>query len=218
MLFDRSKPVYKFVDPAVADIVAAGSLRIGTLRSYGRLESARADPHEASAILNAKVQNSALLTNEQNALLAYHGINISGRNNRWITIEGHKTSIVNLHCLCFSDCPDAGPPEAHAVFEVADVMDLASTLTAMYEATLGPACQVGKIEYASRDGGLDGKAVYADPFVKPPSFSWEKEIRMIWLEPRRDRAALTAYPPGGGIERFDTPSSSRVSGLLRRIR
>lgn len=219
---------YKFVDLAVAEHVAAGKLKIGTLKDYASLESERRDIGEGTT--KQYIENEVFDGSTANP----QGVHVSG--NGTVTMEG-STFVLhhpNVHTFCMSSTIKAMPNTPQAIFLIRQPQRLAMLLSALNR-QLGSYSIAQKVRYASRTRNWKEEAIVSpSPAVKSREFAWESEIRIWWPFPKR---APVVWDPtmeelldfhayhgswkermrGSGIAGFITPASAEIASLLDRI-
>lgn len=203
-------PIYKFVDVAHADAFASGSVKVGTLSGYGRLESDRRDPGENSISRTFSHLDSRdpLQRVFMEAML---GVELNGD----IELVGHPegTTIhifgIDYYCCCFSKSPDAEQfGDKQAVFEISDPH--AWALRLKQQTPLLNRFIVAEVAYGERQSRLEtNPAADTDPFLKPIRFITEREVRVIWV-PVLPSKHLPQIPP--------SPPDQILAALAKRIR
>lgn len=198
--------VYKYVDAEHAHFLEAGNLKIGSLRSYGLLESGRADDEEGTATMHLN-EAAPILPGSDIArrLLASGAIDVRGPIGGAFNVRVIMRC-EDLYCLCFSlssEAPDNGREQA--VFEVTDLRTVIERLSIVHP-QLG-SWFPGNVSYESRHADFRASHVLPpNPFTKSERFAWEREARVIWKPSQSgDLAALAAPDP-------------EIASLLRRIR
>lgn len=205
-IWDRTMPLYKYVDACDAHYLEAGSVKIGNFRGYAKLESSRRDSEEN--IFNYELPNLDIGNADDNVLARSFGYDF---NNCRCGIFSRNISKVigpNHYCICTSYRPDL-PGEIlipQAVFRIHSVdkwMDRIVRLHRHIGTYVG-----GLVEYGSRAGFLKrGQAPTVDPFIKPQQFSHEHEVRFVSSRP----CAEDAKPIYGAAD-------ADLARLMERIR
>ena len=204
-------PVYKYVDLIHAEAVAAGSVKIGTLWGYGSIEGNKRDDSENSLDIN--FSNKDILSSDSThdqiilrsmGLIAPPGITIDMQGAN-IKVRG-----ADFWTCCFSKSDKVSEfyAEAHqAIFRIDDMEQWVNRLCQIIPA-LGPAT-CSEVVYQERTSGkiADGRAI-SSPFVKPPRFSNESEVRVVWDFKSLINAPRPSLQPTG-------PDSTIASLLIR---
>ena len=204
-LWDRTKPLYKYVDACDAHYLEAGSIKIGTFRSYAKLESSRQDTDEN--IFRYDLPTLDMMNPDDNALARSFGFEV---NNCNVEFRGNVSNIVgpNHYCICTSYRDDL-PEEIlvpQAVFRIENVdkwMDRIVSLHRHIGTYVG-----GLVEYGIRGGvPTHGQTPTVDPFIKPERYAHEHEVRFVSSKP----CAEDAQPIYGAAD-------EELAALMERIR
>lgn len=202
---------YKYVDAGDAEYLMRGTLKIGTLRSYGALESDRADPREGRVDMHIRSIGFGKAATHPDAdaiaksMGMYFGPNVDVR----FTNNTHGRRTPNYYCFCMSVVPNnlsLCREKEQAIFEVTGIRSLIAVLADLEPRLSGPA-SFSRVTYKPTSGDvLDMWQQQPSPFVKEPRFESEREIRIIWM-PTDKREPIE----------FVTEPSARVAALLRRV-
>ncbi|KQS04519.1 hypothetical protein ASG11_09880 [Sphingomonas sp. Leaf357] len=201
-------PMYKYVDLSHAHHLERGSIKIGTLRSYGLLESERRDAEEhsifrpGSDLRAGNPKHRAYL--EGSGLFAFSG---EGRQSS-IKNVNIETTGSDLNCVCFSEADDCGKGfgAEQALFRIDDPAALAERLTIV--AGIRSPWHIGRVRYKERVANLNGdEAEQPNPFVKPARFSGEQEVRIIWENPTDSELSIICGS-----------ADAQIAKLMTRIR
>jgi hypothetical protein len=183
---------YKFVTADVADVVAAGSVRLTPAEDLRRTTDkvgARGDQNELKSCAkikggeeNVRSDHPAFGPNQFVAIIGGNRVPFE------MTVVGESTAIIEdalLYCASLEDTSeirrrmreDFG---AGAVFEIADVHEFARILSRHPDLSLRELTK-GKVQYRDltmSDSIADLSPV--DPLLKDSKFSWQREFRLIW--------------------------------------
>lgn len=178
--------VYKYVPIKDLHYLDNGNLQIGSLYGYRRMEGARADPEEAMGMYETVsfTVNNLVKGSVEDRLLqrtgGYFGEGIS------MTFEAcyDDISCCESYCCCFSTEPNIPDPYGvkQAVYRVSNLWRLKSRLEELHPPLQNVVSRPGRVIYKPRGGQdiFDPYAFAPSPFIKPPSFAWEKEVRLLW--------------------------------------
>ena len=190
--FDQSQPLFKYVDPKDAHFLKAGSIKVGTLRGYAALEGPRQDDAENS-IWRAGGNFSAQNPLHRTYLESSGGFAFAGDGLQSI-IRGINIASagVDLNCLCFSrsDAAFGKFESGKALFKIDDSAAFLVRLSEI--CNLRSAHHVGHVIYKERRADIRvNPTEQPDPFVKPPWFIGEREVRVLWAAvPGREPATI----------------------------
>lgn len=205
-------PIYKYVDEDHAQYLEKGSIKLGTLWSFGDLEDQRSDSSEntSSGLFEALSGDNP----RDRAFLKALGFDVPPGVNFRSTCGGTTFHVRSddLYACCFSADPDrskliAAKPQA--IFKVDDIYSFVNRVCQLVP-QLGPAT-CGKVRYGDRSISLD-RPPFArpSPFVKPVAFERENEVRIVW-------AVSQEYPVGPLPLIAPLPPDTVVASLLQRV-
>ena len=182
---------YKYVDPAFANNVAKGALKIGTADHYAKMESPLADALDS----RVRRQQTGMVTKAtydpndlaQKRALARVGIvlgTMSNIANFEIGYNSFDYAAPARYVLCLSRIANNDHLVASgssAVFAIEDVGEFARVLQEANPGKLGPPAWE-RVQYHERviPAEIDTE-VPPDPFIKRPSFFPEMELRITWV-------------------------------------
>jgi hypothetical protein len=202
--------VYKYVDAKDAHFLEEGSVKIGSLRGYAALEGARSDSGEGTASHRLERKFDLLNPGEPDAdIMSQLGIEVRGPMIDCSFEVDFLDQSPDFYCLCFSDRSDIDHPDGteQAVFEIKHVRRLTTLLKELCP-QLGSS-RTGRITYRSRAMGdpfANGR-VEVNPFIKPETFAWEREVRALWSPATDDAVQAPIYV-----------NDDRIKDLIKRLR
>jgi len=220
------KPVFKFVDLGVADIVGRGAIRVGTLRGYGQLEGERRDNGEFAVRIDV---DELQIGPDNPSPFDYFGVGL-GEQKIYMRAGNLIEVGPNFPCFCTSSALSAAPKSPHAAFQIDNFPGMIDAITKL-NPVLGRRFCIGDMAYLPRRGRLDElERPRPSPYIKEMSFAWEQEVRACWLEPvykplprpavsalRKEREAWSRLRDDQWMHTVDSRPSSSVARFLTRL-
>lgn len=210
-----NQPIYKYVDQEHANAFSNGSVKIGTLWGYRRMEGAKGDSGENSIPLEFGHTSLHTSNSDHRFILRALGLEVEEDDNIEINFNGSTIHYVgeDFYSFCSSMTDGSSQLEfekKQAVFEIFDVECFARRLCQLIP-ILGPAI-CDRVVYRDRTlARVHQGLLRTNPFVKPHEFEDEKEIRIIWrVNPDTKMGFLPQIPP--------TQSDPVLQSLITRIR
>ena len=182
---------YKFVTADVADLVAAGSVRLTSAEQFRQSTDkpgGRGDENEMTSrgIIKGGEEK---FSSEHPAFTDMFVTIIDGKRvPTEITAVGVSNALVLdalLYCVSMSDTPEIRDRmredfQAGAVFEISDIDEFARVLSEHPELSYR-SIRKGKVEYLDKVvAGSIADLSPVDPLQKDSQFSWQQEFRLIW--------------------------------------
>lgn len=207
--------VFKFVPEAFAQDFAKGIVRISPASDFRRQDGVSGAQNDLSELTTiAKIQDGEeVISSAHPAFKDFLQFYRNGiRQEIEFVVSGESvTTFGNALLFCASAAFDCEMRSrmiaefgASAVFEVSDINEFAKVLSAHHYLE-NLTCQHQSIQYSehasSSPSVQESKPV--NPFVKGPSFAWQREYRIVW-------EGETNFEP------FNV-SDARLSPLIRRV-
>lgn len=199
-------PAWKQVDASDAHHLERGSLKLGRLEDFQRLENGRADDLDGGYYID---QGDVMLMDEipehreAMARMGLGGVGVAVGN-----IYRQYVKPAYAFCMSLPGCEhDPTPDVPKALFEIADVRALAELLQ-MRNNTRVREMRFRQVTYERREfNAMERVVAGPDPFIKRPQFSVEQEVRIV-LEAR----------PGAAYDTIFTRADEDIAALFTRLR
>ncbi|MEE2850057.1 MAG: hypothetical protein VX561_09330 [Pseudomonadota bacterium] len=171
--------LFKIVDDEAADLVANGSVKLGTAESYADLEDpVRRDALDSKVEYHASFVQTTGMGDAHDAAAKRAGVGVG---------PGVSASVINcsavpavapryVYCVTRAYAHQVRPGQV--VFEVMDIEGLAKALQSLDD-RLGP-YRIDWVDYAPRHIDAYDQNARADPFIKQPRFKPECEARITF--------------------------------------